>query len=152
MDGTPLCRRLCAATAGNVSENRLADPVIFYPKRKRGIPIATIILSSRSQDNQANFPTFQELQCLQKSTRLSEQKRFLDLIDYLITDVPMTRFPDVPISNHAETSDPTFSPMTTRLIFPCTFRLKMTMGNLFSWQSEIAVASMTRRPRLSTSM
>ena len=52
---------------------------------------------------------------------------------------------------YAETSDPTFSPVTTRLMFPCTFRLKITIGSLFSWQSEMAVASITRNPRFNTS-
>lgn len=50
------------------------------------------------------------------------------------------------------TSDPTFSPITTRLMFPCLFRLKIRIGKLFSRHRLIAVASITRRPCFSTSI
>ena len=51
------------------------------------------------------------------------------------------------------TNDPTpDSPRTIRSRFPGMFRSKTPIGSLFSMQSEIAVVSITRRPRLSTSM
>src|SRR5262249_7215454 len=48
---------------------------------------------------------------------------------------------------YALTSDPTFSPMTTRRMLPCLFMLKTTMGRLLSRQRLMAVASITLRPR-----
>jgi len=53
---------------------------------------------------------------------------------------------------YALTRDPIFSPVNTFLIFPRWLRLKMMMGRLLSFQSEMAVESITFRPRLSTSM
>ena len=46
----------------------------------------------------------------------------------------------------AVTVDPTFSPITTRRIFPGPFILKMMIGMRLSMHSEMAVESMTVRP------
>src|SRR5437667_7484708 len=53
--------------------------------------------------------------------------------------------------NQRATSDPIFSPNTTRPRFPGTFRLKTIIGKLLSMHMEIAVVSMTASPRDSTS-
>src|SRR5215471_5469105 len=53
---------------------------------------------------------------------------------------------------YAETSDPIFSPVKTLRMFPRWFRLKMMMGRLLSLQSEMAVESITFRPRFNTSI
>ena len=45
---------------------------------------------------------------------------------------------------------PTGSPMMTRRRLPGVRRLNTTIGSLLSMQSEMAVASMTLRPRSST--
>src|SRR5437762_844751 len=50
-----------------------------------------------------------------------------------------------------ETVEPTFSPITTRLRFPKTLRLKTTMGRLLFIQSEMAVVSITSKRRDRTS-
>ncbi len=47
----------------------------------------------------------------------------------------------------AVTSEPIFSPETTRTILPCSRMLKTIMGMLLSLQSETAVVSMTPRLR-----
>src|SRR5262245_1589306 len=52
----------------------------------------------------------------------------------------------------ADTTEPTGSPITIRLMLPLRVRSNTTMGSLFSMQSEIAVVSITWSPRLSTSM
>src|SRR5712671_2447518 len=49
------------------------------------------------------------------------------------------------------TVDPTRSPSTTRLIFPCLFMLNTTIGMLLSMHSEIAVESITFKFCCSTS-
>src|SRR6266487_4774040 len=56
-----------------------------------------------------------------------------------------------PRGNQRATSDPIFSPNTTRPRFPGTFRLKTIIGKLLSMHMEIAVVSMTASPRDSTS-
>lgn len=48
--------------------------------------------------------------------------------------------------SYAVTNDPTFSPITTRRIFPGWFMLKMTMGRLLSLQRLTAVRSITFNP------
>ena len=52
----------------------------------------------------------------------------------------------VPAIHSAVTVDPTFSPITTRLMFPGRFILKMTIGMRLSMHSEMAVESITARP------
>ncbi len=47
---------------------------------------------------------------------------------------------------YAVTSDPTFSPITTRRIFPGRFMLKMIIGRLLSLHRLTAVRSITFRP------
>ena len=53
---------------------------------------------------------------------------------------------------YALTSEPIFSPVTTFLMFPRSFRLKTMIGRLLSLQSEIAVESITFSPCFRTSM
>src|SRR5207253_8903929 len=42
------------------------------------------------------------------------------------------KLPERQVCSHAHTSDPTFSPVMTRRMFPCLFKLKMIMGRLLS--------------------
>src|SRR5208282_1763536 len=53
---------------------------------------------------------------------------------------------------YALTLDPIFSPLTTRRMFPCWFRLNTMMGRLLSLHKLIAVESITLSPSLRTSM
>ncbi len=53
---------------------------------------------------------------------------------------------------YAVTSDPTFSPSTTRRIFPGWFMLKMIIGRLLSLHKLTAVRSITFRPSCRISM
>jgi len=56
------------------------------------------------------------------------------------------------VVNQAVTSEPTFSPKTTRRIFPGSFILKMIMGRLLSLQRLTAVVSITFNPNRRISM
>jgi hypothetical protein len=56
------------------------------------------------------------------------------------------------IRNYALTIDPIFSPVMTRRIFPCSFRLKIMIGRLLSLQRLMAVESITFNPCFKTSI
>jgi gamma-glutamyltranspeptidase/glutathione hydrolase len=53
---------------------------------------------------------------------------------------------------YAPTTEPIFSPATTRPILPLRFKLKTMMGRLLSLQREMAVESITFKPSFRTSM
>ena len=59
---------------------------------------------------------------------------------------------DCALGGQAVTREPTFSPLTTRRMFPGRFMLKMIMGKLLSLHRLTAVLSITFRPSRRISM
>jgi hypothetical protein len=55
-------------------------------------------------------------------------------------------FRECALGSQAVTREPTFSPLTTRRMFPGRFMLKMIMGKLLSLHRLTAVLSITFRP------